>query len=214
MAMDAVAAMLVMALSAAAAKLSKHLRSSWLAGTAGLAVAASAATALLARNPYPWSNALVLAAAWSAGSLYGRTPSRWFWGILTALAILDAASFATGAQTAAPPAEAAGPSLLANVTVLWPSGHFREGLLDVAVLTAFELRWFLTWKAPAVLLLGTVATLSPFALLLAGAQHGLPLLPFMAAAGILASWAARVALLRSCRTDAISASPHRTEPRG
>ncbi len=150
------------------------------AAVLALAVAAAVLTALLVADPYPWSNAVVLAVAWSGGILYGRVPRPWFVAVLTVLALLDLASFTSGVQSRGGPGIGSGPALVGNITVLWTGGHFREGVGDIAVLAAAAVRWARTWRPAAVLLLALVAALAPWGLIAVGWRGGLPLVPFAA----------------------------------
>ena len=156
-----------------------------------LAVATAVLTALLVADPYPWSDAVVLGVAWSGGILYGRVPRPWFIAVLTVLALLDLASFASGVQSRGGPGPSSGPALVGNFTVLWPGGHFREGGGDIAVLAAATVRWARTWRPAAVLVLALAAALAPWGLIAAGWRGGLPLVPFLAAAYALSAALAR-----------------------
>ncbi|MHB8313545.1 MAG: hypothetical protein ACYDD0_09645 [Candidatus Dormibacteria bacterium] len=165
----------------AVARLSSRPRSRAVGVFLALAVASAILAALLIVDPYPWSNAVVLGVAWSGGILYGRVPRPWFVGVLIVLALLDLASFASGVQSRGGPSPSASPELVSNFTVLWTGGRLREGVLDIAVLTAAAVRWIRTWRLAAVLVLAMLAALAPWGLVAAGWRGGLPLVPFLAA---------------------------------
>ncbi len=167
--------------SVAVAALSSRTTSRAVVVVLVLALVGAVMTALLVANPYPWSDAVVLGVAWSGGILYGRVPRPWFVGVLTVLALLDLASFASGVQSRGVPSPGAGPVFVGNFTVLWTGGHFREGTLDIAVLTGAAVRWIWTWRLAAVLVLAMLAALAPWGLVAAGWRGGLPLVPFLAA---------------------------------
>jgi hypothetical protein len=190
----------------AVARLSSRPTSRAVGVVLALAVASAVLTALLIVNPYPWSNAVALGVAWSGGVLYGRVPRRWFVGVLTMLALLDLASFASGLQSRGGPSPSASPDLVGNFTVLWAGGHLREGVLDIAVLTGAAVRWIRTWRLAAVLVLAMLAALAPWGLVTAGWRGGLPLVPFLAAvyAGsvALAQWPSAAPWQRPTPTSA------------
>jgi len=163
------------------AELSSRSTSRTVAVVLALALVSAVLTALLVVDPYPWSNVLVLGVAWSGGILYGRVPGRWFAGLLIVLALLDLASFASGVQSQGGPSPSASPNFVSNLTVLWTGGHFREGILDIAVLVGTAARWTRTWRPGTVLVLALLAALAPSGLVAAGWRGGLPLVPFMAA---------------------------------
>ncbi|HVD03434.1 MAG TPA: hypothetical protein VNF75_04785 [Candidatus Dormibacteraeota bacterium] len=177
------------------AQLSSRSTSRTVAGVLALALVSAVLTALLVVDPYPWSNVLVLGVAWSGGILYGRVPGRWFAGLLIVLALLDLASFASGVQSQGGPSPSASPNFVSNLTVLWTGGHFREGILDIAVLVGTAARWTRTWRPGTVLVLALLAALAPSGLVAAGWRGGLPLVPFMAAvyasSVVVTRWRAR-----------------------
>lgn len=177
--------LLVAALTTTAALSSRRVGSRWVVVVFALAVVGSALIAAFVASAYPWSNALVLTSAWSGGVLYGRSPPTWFWGLLAVMSVLDIASFVFAVHAKSDPSGSAGPILLGNLTVLWVSGHFREGVLDIAVLAALVVRWSRQWVIGAVIAFVLVASLLPFALVLAGIRGGLPLLPFSLMIGVL-----------------------------
>lgn len=144
------------------------------------AVGVSLLVAVSSSTPYPWSNVLVLTVALSTGILFGRLPRIWFALLLMLLAGFDLASFVSGIQTTHQPSSMQGAATLTNITVQWYSGHFREGVLDVAVLTGLVLGWTREWNLVIAICLGVVASMLPWVVVAFGWHGGLPLLPFMA----------------------------------
>jgi hypothetical protein len=175
--------------TAAAAWLSSPTLRRLRAGIAGLmlalALAAAAAWALLGRPTEPGADLAVLAVAALTGRLLALLPRRSWFLLVIALGLLDVASFASAGQARPVPPTLVGAATLANLLLVWPGGHWREGLADVALTVALALR--LTAAAPLRTALAWLlgASLAPFAVLLAGVHGGLPLVPFLAAAALL-----------------------------
>ncbi|MBX5464434.1 MAG: hypothetical protein IRZ26_02630 [Clostridia bacterium] len=178
-------------LAALACPLLRRLRLRTAGLLLALTIAGAAAWALAGQPAEPGANLVVLAVAILAGRLLAQLPRRPWAVLLIALSVLDIASFASGAQARPVPATLEGPATLANLLVVWSGGHWREGLLDLALMVAFALR--LTAAAPVGTALAWLlaASLAPFGVLLAGISRGLPLVPFYAAATLLSEPRAR-----------------------
>ena len=126
---------------------------------------------------YPWSNLWVLAVALCGGRLLGDVRRSRLSVVLVVLAALDVASFVSGAQSAPGPPALSAPSLLANFTVFWPGGHFREGILDLLVLTAVNRQWVAAGQRWWALLWNALVAMGPILVAAAaGWHHGVPLL--------------------------------------
>lgn len=82
------------------------------------------------------------------------------------------ATFASGAEARpAAPAET-GAVTLANILVVWPGGHWRDGLLDVAVTVALALRLTAETTVGTAVFWLLAASLTPCFVVLAAGVHG------------------------------------------
>ncbi|MCL8208211.1 MAG: hypothetical protein K6V97_09105 [Actinomycetia bacterium] len=162
-----------------------------------LALGIDTAWGLFGRPTEPGADLAVLAVAALAGRLLALMPRRAWVVLLVVLGLADVASFALAVQTRPVPPTLVGPSTLANVLLVWPGGHWREGLVDVALTVALALRLRVMRPLLTTILWLLGASLAPFAVSLAGVHGGVPLVPFYAAAALLGERSGRT----SARSD-------------
>lgn len=149
---------------------------------------------------YPWSNALVLVVALSAGVLLGRSrPATHMKLLLTVLLVLSALDIVQNALPGpSAPSAGAAPSpahLAGNLLLLLPWGRFNLGIFDI-LLIALISEYGRRRGDPFVftLLPGMLGIAFAFAFLFLIYQGSLPLIPFLTA-----GWLCTLALLHLLR---------------
>lgn len=188
--------------SAAAPWLLKRVKNTPLAVALVLGIILSALTVVFNINLYPWSNALVLLVALSAGVLLARSRPPRVRPLLILLLVLSALDIAQNALPGpSAPSTAGAPSpahLVGNVLLLLPWGRFNLGIFDIFLIALISEHGRRRGDAFALTLLpGMLGIALAFAFLNVVYRGPLPLIPF-----ITAGWLCTLALNQMLRLPA------------